>query len=125
MVRFIEGFDTRSHVDRSNLLSLSWLSVPDRVAYFQMLHLFKIRNDLAPSYLRINFVKLQGLHTYGTRGSDSNYHVSRDLSLAPTSFAFLAVKTWNSLPGSIKSATSYDIFKRKLKEFYLSSYANT
>ena len=90
-----------------------------------MLHLFKIRNDLTPSYLRINFVKLQGLHTYGTRGSDSNYHVSRDLSLAPTSFEFLAVKTWNSLPGSIKSATSYDIFKRKLKEFYLSSYANT
>ena len=125
MVRFIQCLDVRSHVDTTNLFSLSWLSVPDRVAYFHMLHLFRIRHDLAPSYLRPNFVKLDGLHTYKTRNSGYNYHMSRELSIAQTSFAFSAVKMWNSLPGEIKAITSLNIFKKKLKEFYLSAYHNT
>ena len=125
MIRFIEGLDVRSHVDGNDLFSLSWLSVPDRVAYFQVLHLFKIRHDLAPPYLRVNFVQLDGLHTYCTRGSSFNYHVSRNLSLAPTSFAYSAVKRWNKLPGSIKSISGLNPFKRKLREFYLAAYTNT
>ena len=122
MVRFIEGMDMRAHVDTRNLFSLSWLSVPDRVAYFQMIHLFKIRNDLAPSYLRSNFTRLDGFHSYGTRGSDANYHISREISMAPDSFVFTAIRCWNSLPVALKSIASLNHFKRKLREHFLSGY---
>ena len=40
MVRFIYGLDYRAHVDRSNLLDLSWLTIPDCVTFFKMSHIF-------------------------------------------------------------------------------------
>ena len=70
MVRFIYRIGPRDHVDNSNLRNLSWLSIPDRVSYFKMMHIFRVRNDLAPSYLRSNFVSLQRSHSHNTRGSD-------------------------------------------------------
>ena len=54
MVRFIYSLDYRAHVDHKNLLELSWLSIPDRVRFFRMAHLFHVRHKLAPSYLMQN-----------------------------------------------------------------------
>ena len=40
MVRFINDMDFRSHVGNRELAHLSWLSIPDRVTFFRMIHLF-------------------------------------------------------------------------------------
>ena len=102
LVRFIHDFDWRHHIDGRNLRELSWLTVSDRVLYFKMIHLFKVRFGHAPPYLSANFVSLIRTHSYRTRGSESNYYVSRDISFAPASFAYSAIKTWNSLPIQLK-----------------------
>ena len=122
MVRFIHSMEPRQHVDNAHLRNLSWLSVSDRVLYFKMMHIFRIRNDLAPAYLRSNFVSLELVHSHNTRGSDFNYRLSHVMSLAHLSFAFTASKQWNSLPDSLKSISQYHSFKRKLKDFFLSQY---
>ena len=122
MIRFIYGLDNRAHVDSKNLRDLSWLSIPDRVKFFRMSHLFRIRHKLAPGYLLHNFKSISDAHTHNTRGSSFNYVLSRELSLSPTSFSFLAIKQWNELPNDIKSISEFRVFKRKLKEFFISQY---
>ena len=122
MVRFIHGLDNRAHVDTKNLRDLSWLSIADRVRFFRMSHIFRIRHRLAPSYLLHNFKAISDAHTHNTRGSNFNYVLSRELSLSPTSFSFLAIKQWNELPNDIKSISEFRVFKRKLKEFFISQY---
>ena len=114
MVRFVQGMDFMSHVGPKEFKDLSWLLMKDRVMYFRMLHLFRVRHDLAPSYLRSNFTLLSQSHSYGTRGSGHNFHLSKQISKSPTAFTFLAIKQWNSLPGHIKEISSLVLFKKRL-----------
>ena len=122
MVRFINGWDNMAHVDCKNLRELSWLNIPDRVKFFQMLHIFRIRNKLAPKYLLPNFTLISAAHSHNTRGSGYNFVLSRDLSRSQSSFSFVSIKHWNSLPTSIKSIGEFRVFKKKLKEFLISQY---
>ena len=75
MVRFVQGMDSMSHVGQKELYDLFWLSISDGIKYFRMIHLFRIRHDLAPSYLRPNFNLLVKCHSYATRGSSHNFHI--------------------------------------------------
>ena len=122
MVRFIYALDNRAHVDGKELRELSWLSIPDRVKFFRMAHLFRIRHKLAPAYLLPNFILISTAHSYNTRGSANNFHLSRDLSLFPSGFAYQAIKQWNSLPENIKSIDQFKVFKKKLKQFLITQY---
>ena len=100
----------------------SWLAIPDRVTFFRMSHLFRIRHNLAPKYLLPNFTALSQVHGHNTRGSLYNFQLTRDLSKSPSSFAFTSIKQWNGLPSHIKSITDFKVFKRKLREFFISQY---
>ena len=124
MVRFIYGMEIMAHVDLSNLYDLSWLSVPDRVTYFKLLHIFRIRNGLAPRYLMTNFRSISDAHTHNTRGSDYNYVVSKNLARSQNSFAYTAIRSWNSLSVTLKSISDIRIFKRKLKTALLARYTD-
>ena len=122
MARFVFNMDYRGHVDDKNFRDLFWLNVPDRVKFFRMAHLFRIRHKLAPAYLLPNFKLVSAAHTYNTRSSSHNFHLSRDLSSFSNGFAFTAIKQWNELPDDIKSITEFRVFKRRLKEFLISQY---
>ena len=105
-----------------DLLLLSWLSIRDRISYFKLIHLFKIKHGLGPNYLRSNIVSVSDTHSYNTRGSSSNFRVPKSLSNAPSAFAYSCVRLWNALPERIKLIDSLIPFKRELKKFLLSSY---
>ena len=122
MARFIFGFDYRAHIGTTELRSLSWLTVPDRVSYFKLIQLFKIRLGSAPHYLISDFKLVSESHIHATRGSRFNYQVPKSLALAPTTFSFTVIKQWNSLPTFLKEIKSLPSFKRKLKEYLLSRY---
>ena len=122
MVRFIFSLDYRAHVDVTNLREMAWLTVPDRVKFFKLNHLFRIRHKLAPTYLLPNFKLISAAHSYNTRGSSHNFHVSKELSLFRNGFAYTAIKHWNELPDSIKSISEFKVFKRRLKEYLIPQY---
>ena len=122
MVRFIYGMNNREHVDNSNLLELLWLNIPDRVKFFKMSHLFRIRHKLAPKYLLPNFKFVSDAHTHFTRGSSYNFHLSRALSLSQNAFSYTAISQWNALPNSLKSIDDFRVFKYKLKQYLLAQY---
>ena len=123
MARFVFDFDRRRHVGNAELNCLSWLNVPDRVNFFKLVHIYRIRHDLAPPYLRSSFTGVAQTHSYRTRGSEMNYHLSKELSLAPTSFAFTGIKQWNCLPDCIRQSSSLMVFKSKLRKYLLNRYS--
>ena len=111
MVRFIHSMGFTAHV------GLSWLSVPDRVTYFKLVHIFCICNNLVPKYLMTNCRSISDAHTHNTSGSNFNYCVSKNLARSQNSFAYTATRSWISISVSLKSISDSDIkiFKRKLR----------
>ena len=123
MVHFVFGFDNRHHVGPSEFHSLSWLTVLDRVMYFKLIHLYKIKHGLAPNYLRSRFSSVSDTHSHLTRGSRCNFHLSRSAANAPSSFAFTSARQWNMIPNRIKEMNSLPLIKRELKKYLISRYS--
>ena len=121
MVRFIFGFDYREHVGKLHLRSLNWLTIPDRVSFFNLVHLFRVKHGLAPRYLRENLASVSDTHTHFTRGSKHNFHLPKSTSI-PSSFTYACVRQWNALPEHIKGIESLSLFKRSVIKFFLDSY---
>ena len=122
MVRFVKGWDPRHHVSFADICSLSWIPIPDRVEFFKMMHLYRIRYNLAPRYLMSNFKSIASVHSHNTRGSDFNFSLPRYLSLSPHSFAFTAIRHWNLLPNNVKGVEQFWVFKQRLKSYLMSRY---
>ena len=122
MIRFVFSFEPRHHVDLSHFKRLSWLCISDRVKYFKLIHVFKVRHGLAPSYLSDRFKRVDDMHSYNTRGSKRNFSVSDETCNSLKSFSCTAVKVWNLLPSSLKELNSLAIFKSRLRLHFLNSY---
>ena len=122
VVRYIFSLAPRDHVGTEKLRELSWLSIPDRVRYFKLCHVFKIRLGLAPDYLSTNFIPVSATHGHNTRGSSFNYTIPGTLSHCPTSFCVTAINEWNSLPNELKDVRSFPAFRSKVKQWLSSGY---
>ena len=120
MVKFVFSKDMFYHVTPADLASLSWLSVQDRVRFFKLNLVFKIRIGKAPGYLSPNFVPF--CHSHNTRRSPFDYLVSKEQANSPHSFSYTAIKLWNDLPPRLKKLDSLPIFKKRLKEHLFSFY---
>ena len=113
-------FSLDAHVGTEKLCELSWLSIRNRVTYFRLIHVFKIRAGLAPSYLSRNLIPVS--HSHNTRGSKCNFQVSKELAKNSASFCLNAVKQWNSLPMFLKEIRSLPSFRNQLRQHLASSY---
>ena len=123
MIRFIFSMHFLDHVDPSRFAELSWLTVKDRVRFFQLCHVFRIKMGKAPSYMCEYFSPVSSLHSHSTRGSHAhNYFVSPQVSRMPDSFAYSAIREWNALPVDLKCIERESNFKRKLKAYFSATY---
>ena len=115
--RFLTGVRRREHI--TPILSfLNWLPVCYRVEFKILLLVFKALIGLAPSYLSdlINVKK----STRCLRSSDSiilSYPRSRLKLRGDRAFSVAGPRMWNSLPLSVRSATSVYEFKSKLQSY--------
>ena len=122
MVRFVFSLGHMDHVDSSDFKKLSWLVFSDRVKFFRLCHVFKIKTGNAPSYLIDSFVPLSETHSYGTRGSTSNDFSVARCEGASKSFSLTAILDWNRLPASVRQCQSLLTFKGRLKLLLFNSY---
>jgi len=82
--------------------------------------LYKSINLLLPTRYNNNFTPLEKKHLYYTRGSKQNMHVQRATKTCTyNSLRIPGPKYWNKLAYSLEIASSYPIFKSRLKEFLL------
>ena len=80
--------------------------------------MYKIVNDLAPSYMAYMFTSQYGSQVYSLRNSTFNFEIP-NARTEPyrNSFAFTGAKIWNELPEDFKTALSLNAFKRKIKSY--------
>ena len=124
IVRFVFDLGPRVHIDTQHYKQLGWLTFPDRVKYFRLSQVNKIRNNLSPSYLSDDFEPLSGIHAHATRASLHDYFIPNDYSRGSmtSSFKYLSKCDWNKLPNALKAVSKGSSFRKKLKEFLMSSY---
>ena len=114
--RFVLDFPPRGHIGDREYQSLNWLPFPKRVLYFTLIHTFKIRNGLAPTYLSVNFQQVDNMHSHNTRQCTTNFSLAHTRSPLG-SFNRHAISGWNSLPENIKKIRSLPVFKSHLRKF--------
>ena len=104
------------------LKDLHWLRVRERIEFKILMLTYKCLNDLAPPYLSElleDYVPPRSLRSE----SQLNLKVPRTRlrSFGDRAFSHVAPVLWNELPVAIKTASSLDTFKAKLKSHIFSS----
>ena len=124
MLRFVFSMHPRSHIDQQHFRKIGWLMFRDRVRYFRLVHVHKIKNGCAPDYLAGGFTAVREVHNHFTRGSVSDFHISSPCSstLSQKSFEYVSKKEWNFLPQELKQIRSLTTFKSHLRSHFLNQY---
>ena len=114
IIRFILNSNNRAHIGQKELDKTGFLSVAKRVTQLKLGQVFKINNGSSPQYLNQHFNRLnEGNERIATRGKAHNFHIPR---IDTNTFAYTAIKDWNSLPSRIKEINSEKLFKEKVKK---------
>jgi len=94
MIRFVLNLDARTSIRKEHFNHLSWLPVEKRVHHLMLCHVFKVRNNLALSYMDELFVSQDTVHSYNTRFSDKGgYGLPKVKGSGSKSFCFFSVQT--------------------------------
>lgn len=114
--RIVTGL-TRS-VSIENLMSeIGWLSLYDRRQFQKLVTMYKIVNGIAPEYLCNLLPPLVTERTvYNLRNADNISTMNRRTEIFAKSFIPSGSLLWNNLPLQIRSETSINSFKLKLKQ---------
>jgi len=120
-IRFIYGLRKYDHVSdyRSQL---KWLPIRRRRDTRTLNFLFSVlHNQNSPSYLRERFEYLIPRNRPCRTSSSLLLRAPfRSSSCYDASFTVRAVRLWNSLPHSMRSISSSDVFRKRIKEYFLS-----
>ena len=112
------------HDIKSSLMSLHWLSIPERIEFKICALVYKCLHGAAPSYLSsvlsiYSPPRQLRSSTLGTLLSIPFVHSK----MASGAFGVIAPRMWNALPISVRMAESLDSFKTHLKtHLYTRSY---
>jgi len=100
------------------LVSLHWLSVPERVVYKIAVLTFKVLHWIAAEYLGsvVRVVDLPGRQSLRSAGTNRVVVPPFTLSTIGTrAFPVASPRVWNSLPADITSVPSLSTFRQRLK----------
>jgi hypothetical protein len=117
IIRFFFNYNPRHSLSFRDLDTLKFWNIPQRVKQLRLNHMFNIYHGKAPHYLINMFTKNSSIHR--TRSSQSNFVVPRITWAEASSFFYLGVKDWNSLPTEIKLNRNKYVFKKLVKSHLL------
>ena len=102
------------------------LMFTDAFNYFSSLKLYKEINNSTVPYFSDRLMDLNPSHSHFTRFSSNLNFVPPRFAKARchSAFIYLATNFWNTLPTEVKLSQNLPRFKRNVKSFILSSYAN-
>jgi hypothetical protein len=115
VARFILNKGPQDHIGHSELKSIGYLNVNDRVSQLSLNLVHSIYYNRCPEYLKSHFTKIRDLHSHNTRGSEYNFVVPVTNTITQGTYYYNVIKDWNSMPDSLRSIEDKDAFKRSLK----------
>ena len=88
----------------------------ERLEYVRLKQLavtmYKIHNNLSPSYLRQIFTNTSNVHSHSLRNSELNYYVPRPRTeSAKGTLHYRGSFLWNKIPSEIRKLPSLNVFK--------------
>ena len=94
---------------------LNWMTFPDRVKFQKSVLMFKIFNNLTPSYLQDHFTLTSDVHQRPLRSTTENllYVPKPNIELFRKSLSYSGSKIWNAIPDHVKQSTSIIQFKNE------------
>lgn len=102
---------------KSMLETLNWLMVEKRIYLRCMTFIFKLTNQLLPSYFNQFITTNNRIHQHYTRARN-DFHISRTKYVSSMKTLFhKGLNEFNKLPEEIKSSNSVNVFKRKLTSY--------
>ena len=93
------------------LQTLNWLNLSKRRLYHRCLYVFKCKNDLLTSHLRL--VTLHDVHRYNTRNAQDFRLPAVKTNWGKQRLSYHAIKDWNSLSLDVRNSTTIATFKSK------------
>ena len=106
------GYETRSRV---LLDELGWEKL-ENIRHKQLaMMMYKIYNNLSPSYLRQIFTNTLNVHAHNLRNSEINCYVPRPRTeYAKGSLHYRGSVLWNKIPSEIRQRPRLKVFKTSL-----------
>ena len=116
--RIVLGLRKYDHISEG-LKSFKWLSVSDKLFFYDSIMVHKCMNGRAPGYLINKFTSRLELHDRNTRyNKDLNLPRCR-LKTGQRSFAYRGAKCWNRLPKDLKEVANSGTFKKRIVNILL------
>ena len=97
------------------LVKLGWLNMESRRNFHSLTLMYKIDNDMAPSYIKKLVPRNNEVHNYNTRGSRNFRNTRCNLELRHKSFFGKIPSLFNNLPLTVRDSPSLSVFKLKCK----------
>ena len=124
LARVVAGTRRRDHITPV-LAQLHWLPVKARVIFKIATMVFKIRRTHQPSYLAEMMEEHKPQRLLRSLSQLLLKELTYRTVTSRRSFRYVAAKTWNSLPESIRTIDTLEPFKRHVKTFlFRQSYCN-
>ena len=116
-MRIILNAPFRTHIN-DMLQTLGFMNIRDRITYATGCMMYKVRNEMTPSYLSDNFKLVNEVHSVNTRGSvNGQYYISKcNTNYGQSTFYFKGSVLWNVLSKDIRQVNSLVQFKKNLKK---------
>ena len=100
---------------------LNWLSFSDRCKYHTSVLVYKVTNDIAPTYMSdiLTFSKNQNHNLRSSMHNDLVLKRIPRTNYYKDSFSYFSMKVWNDIPVDIRLVTKIQTFKSKYKTYLL------
>ena len=101
------------------LINLHWLTVSKRITFKLLLYVFKFFQNQNPLYLSDCFQKYVPARQLRSSSDSTRLVIPKPSNtvFGEKRFHIAAAKAWNELPNEIRSASTIENFKRKLKSY--------
>ena len=120
LIRFVLDLHHRSRISDTYFKSLNWLPVSRRLEEITLIHVFKIKNGLAPGNMKQHSTAPACSLVYkASCSSNGCFAVPKVCSQGSQSFSYMRCSFWNRLPTHIKLMDSLSLFKKRIKRHLL------
>ena len=118
-LRFCLQLRPLDHIGQREFQKLNWLNISDRFTQCLCSAVFNFIKEKSPKYMSEIF-HIATQNNIGTRFSKLKLRIPfRKSNMGQNTLSFLGPQQWNKLPNEIKICETTNVFKHRLKTYFL------